>query len=235
MKKILLWILLVFSLSSFWNFSYADPCTDRDWEAIPCSSWGWFVPPEEELVDPDIPTTSFKVTVMTVVNYFLWFLWLLWVIMIVWAWILMVTSAWEEEQFNKWKDIIKYVIIWFVIIFLSYSIIRLLTGIEDAQSWKGSTIVDINWKDWVAWIGWARWDYLGDVFNADNWTGSTNWASGDQVLKPIESSIPKLDSDKDWIPDEEDPAPNNSKVPWIDPDGDWIANDQDSDDDNDWV
>jgi len=57
------------------------------------------------------------------VNYFLSFLGLLAVMMIIYAGILMVSSAGDEEQSKKGKTIILWAVIGIVIILLSYTIV----------------------------------------------------------------------------------------------------------------
>lgn len=59
----------------------------------------------------------------------LWYiLWALLIISIFYSWFLMITSRWEEDQFNKWKNIIKAVFIISLIIMLFLLIIYQVIG-----------------------------------------------------------------------------------------------------------
>lgn len=73
---------------------------------------------------------TFKSSFISVLNYFLWFLWLLALAFIVYAWIKMVTSEWEQKEVEKAQKMIIYAIVGIVIIILSYSIVRIIGDIS---------------------------------------------------------------------------------------------------------
>jgi len=64
-----------------------------------------------------------------IINYFLGMLGLVAVAMLIYAGVLMVTAAGDEEAIGKAKKIITYAVIGIVIIVLSYTIIGFVTGI----------------------------------------------------------------------------------------------------------
>ena len=54
---------------------------------------------------------------------------LVWVIYIIYAWINLLIWGWDEEKTKKSKQIIMYVIIWIIIIFLAGPILKFVIGI----------------------------------------------------------------------------------------------------------
>jgi hypothetical protein len=75
---------------------------------------------------------TFSAYVQDVVIYMLSFVSIIAVVYIIYAWFRILTWAWEEEVLKKQKWIILYVIIWMVIIWLSYPIINFIVGILNA-------------------------------------------------------------------------------------------------------
>ena len=72
----------------------------------------------------DIETTrSASEYIQDIVRYLLTFITIVAVIYIIYAWFNIVTWAWDEEKNKKSKNIIIYVIIWIVIIYLAAPII----------------------------------------------------------------------------------------------------------------
>jgi len=66
---------------------------------------------------------------MGFVNYFLPFLWIFAFVALVYAGFLYVTSAANEENADKAKNIMIYVVLWVVLVFMSYSIVSLFFNI----------------------------------------------------------------------------------------------------------
>ena len=77
----------------------------------------------EGAVDQD-----FRSAVISFINYFLGFLGLIAVVMIIYAGVLLVTGAGEEEQINKGKKIILWSAIGILVIMLAYTFVRVITG-----------------------------------------------------------------------------------------------------------
>ena len=53
-------------------------------------------------------------------------LWLLAIGSIVYGWLLMTLAGWEEEKIKKWKDILKWSLIWFIALISASAIIRIV-------------------------------------------------------------------------------------------------------------
>jgi type IV secretory pathway VirB2 component (pilin) len=71
-------------------------------------------------------------TLVSILNYFLGFLGLLAVAFIIYAGILMVTAAGDEEGVTKGRKIILYSIIGIIIIFLSFTIVTFVARVPEA-------------------------------------------------------------------------------------------------------
>lgn len=72
---------------------------------------------------------DFRATVIAYINYFLAFLGLLAVAFIIYAGILMVTAAGDEEAVTKGKNIILYAAIGIIIILLAWTIVNFVIGV----------------------------------------------------------------------------------------------------------
>ena len=53
-------------------------------------------------------------------------LWLLAIGSIVYGWLLMTLAGWEDEKIKKWKDIVKWSLIWFIALISASAIIRVV-------------------------------------------------------------------------------------------------------------
>ncbi len=71
---------------------------------------------------PD-PTWNVELLLKTV-NWVNWFVWLITLLFIIWAWWLILFSNWEEDKMKKAKQIIIYIIIWVVVLVMSYLILN---------------------------------------------------------------------------------------------------------------
>ena len=83
---------------------------------------------KNNVIDPAIKKTDLRTQILTIVNYFLTFLGLVAVIGVIYSGGLMVTSMGNDEQFEKGKKGIGYLIIGIIIILLSYAIVNWVIG-----------------------------------------------------------------------------------------------------------
>jgi len=90
---------------------------------------GFFVGTDAEATTITVAkTTSLGANVTQLINYVLGFLGLVAVAMLIYAGVMMVTSAGNEEGVGKAKKLITYAVIGIVIILLSYSIVTFITS-----------------------------------------------------------------------------------------------------------
>ena len=61
----------------------------------------------------------------------MWFLFFVTVVIIIWAWVVILTSAWNDDKVENAKKIIINCIIWLIVIFLAYPIARFIIWIFD--------------------------------------------------------------------------------------------------------
>lgn len=130
--------LLVFLLvwvSSFafvWsNICNANSLFNNTTNEIPyCQNWTkcWLDQWIEEVKDiKDLKKDWDAATYLTnVVKYILWFVYLIAVILIIYAWFNLLTWIGDEEKAKKSKTMIIYVILWIIIIFLAWPIVKFL-------------------------------------------------------------------------------------------------------------
>jgi len=71
----------------------------------------------------DARISWFSSLVATIINWVNSFIWIIMLIMIMYAWSLVLLSAWDEEKLKKAKSIILYVIIWVTILVFNYLIL----------------------------------------------------------------------------------------------------------------
>lgn len=97
-----------------WKVPY---CNNGD-----CSFEKWV----ETIKNSDLATIKREWTAVSyiqdVVNYVLGFLFAITVIFIIWAWVMILTAAWNDDRVEKAKKIIIHAIIWLCVIFLAYPI-----------------------------------------------------------------------------------------------------------------
>jgi len=67
--------------------------------------------------------TWFAWTLLQIINWMNGFVWLIVVIMIIFAWVQVLTSAWDEEKMKKAKKSIIYIAIWLFILIANYLIL----------------------------------------------------------------------------------------------------------------
>lgn len=73
------------------------------------------------LKNPNIEWTLW--VVVTVINWINWFIWILIIVMIIYSWLKIILSWWNEESVKKWKAMIKYIFIWLLLLVTSYLIL----------------------------------------------------------------------------------------------------------------
>ena len=94
--------------------------------------WGWATP-------DNIP-----LTVVAVIKYLAGFLYFVGVVLAVYAGFLILISWWDEEKVKKWKNIIIYVAIGLVIIFLAANIVEFIIGILNPTDPSAPTYIDTD-------------------------------------------------------------------------------------------
>lgn len=80
------------------------------------SIFGWTCSAESDL-------SELSQLIVEIINWVNGFVWIIVVLMIVYAWILVLFSGWDEDKLNKAKDILKYIFIWLLVIVFSYLIL----------------------------------------------------------------------------------------------------------------
>ncbi len=124
LKKILLimiFILLFIPITFWWNCSYdgQDDLTSDDIDACVTPSW--------VLATSSMEIRSgFKTKIQSWTKSIMEILWILAVWAIVYGWFFLVVSTWEEDKIKKWKDIIKWWIIWFLWVITAGLLIRVI-------------------------------------------------------------------------------------------------------------
>lgn len=114
-------ILMIF----FYNIaSAATWCT-----TVFCWWADWLKAVKESLPDNIIKSESLVEVVMWYTSFFLPYAGLFAFLALVYSGFLYVTSPINEEWAKKAKDILRYVVIWIILIFLSYSIVALFINI----------------------------------------------------------------------------------------------------------
>jgi len=142
MKKILTIFILILSLiaaitpitladKNFWK-NWSNNCSgydfDKNWniwdQLDKCLKW-------VELVDwTDVSIESwFWAQIKKWTTNIGLFLWVFAVGSIIFGWFMMTMSAWEEEKIKKWKDVIKWWIIWFLWVVWASAVINLIVKI----------------------------------------------------------------------------------------------------------
>ena len=71
----------------------------------------------------DTNVTWFAYIVVQIINWMNGFVWIIVILLIIYAWFLTLTSAWDEEKLNKSKNIILYIVIWLWILITNYLIL----------------------------------------------------------------------------------------------------------------
>ena len=140
MKKFLFSTSLIFILSIiaslFFTLSLSAACSWSEWWSVAwqfdnCLSW-------TQLVDSagDMRLDGgFRIQVMNWTTNIATLLWLLAIGGIVYGWFLMTLSAWEDEKIKKWKDIVKWSLIWFLALISASALVRIVIEFIYSVSW----------------------------------------------------------------------------------------------------
>lgn len=113
MKKITIFFALIFSFF-IWNSVFAW-CTYSEWASL--SSFLNDCKPKTVVWASNMEVgDGFKIKLNTWIKNISLVLWVLAVWSLVYAWFLMQFSAWEDELIKKSKNIIKWTIIWFILL-----------------------------------------------------------------------------------------------------------------------
>jgi len=135
-RSILTWISLFLAIIMFQGTSFAWSISDLLWNNPStswniCTSWectfDWWIDAVKDRVDWIEKEKTFDKYVQDIVTYLLWFLYLLAVIMIIYAWYLLLLSAWTGPE-AMWhaKNNVVVVIAWIVIVFLADSVVNFI-------------------------------------------------------------------------------------------------------------
>lgn len=134
MKKIL---ILLTILLSFWTISVSAMEVDNIKEDfdfyLDANKIVWNF--DENLDETEISTTDFsiewwfKTTIYNWVKNISTILFLISIFAIVYGWLMMTLSAWEDEKIKKAKDIIKWSMLWFLALISAWAIITIVINL----------------------------------------------------------------------------------------------------------
>lgn len=144
MKKILSLSFLAFvALTLFWEISIAAECW-YNWSITDSLRWCLG---SSDLVDPweGLIETSIKEQFITWTTNLTGALSLIAIGAIVYGGLMMTISVWEDEKIKKWKDIVKWALIWFLWAISAWAIVRLVVEVVfrvgDLSAWIASLII----------------------------------------------------------------------------------------------
>lgn len=130
MKNVFKSIILALVLSiTFLQVSAWNPFDDNNWEIPYCPSWencgyeAWVNQVKDVLTDVE-KTKTLSEYIQDVLIYLLTFVTIVAVIYIIYAWFKILTSNWNEDSLKKSKNTILYVVVWIIIMWLAYPIVR---------------------------------------------------------------------------------------------------------------
>ena len=145
MKKILTFLCLICSiLICYWSvWANCDYDPDAGWQNISAALNDCFNWDDSSLVTTDTIEIGwqnawsvdlkvewgFKYTVERMVRTIWWVLAVLAVWAIVYGSLLLVISGWEEEKLKKWKDVVKWAIVWFLWVVFAWVLITIVVNI----------------------------------------------------------------------------------------------------------
>ncbi len=122
---IFIWILTLLNFlqtNAAWFFS-TDTASISYCQSWECSFEGWVILLKNGLNDV-VTNRKFSVYIQDVVIYLLTFVTIVGVIYIIYAGFQLMTSGWDEEKYKKTKNIIVYVILWIILMWLAYPIMK---------------------------------------------------------------------------------------------------------------
>jgi hypothetical protein len=149
LKKIILIFTIffsIFSLSFSWPtwwypdwkdeniYSVFDKDSLKEWIEITKNTIEW--------IEKDKPFSEY---VQSIVIYLLTFLSLIAVIYIIWAWINIMISGWDDDKLKNQKKTIISVIIWIVVIWLAYSLVlTIFKWLNNEGTWWANSWTQYN-------------------------------------------------------------------------------------------
>lgn len=93
-----------------------------------------------EKVNPifEVGSNDLITTIDNLLWYFVWLLYFVSIIFWLYWWFMVLTSWWDEEKVKKWKNIVIYMILWLIIIFLVSQLVNfIITLMSDTNIvWK---------------------------------------------------------------------------------------------------
>lgn len=133
LKKITLFFILLFSIFIWSNISYAT-CNYTEWADL--SSFLDDCKPEK-VVSADDMTVEwwFKDKINEWITNISLILWILAVWALVYAWLLMQLSAWEDEKIKKGKNIIKWTLTGFLLLISASAIVYIIINVMFGLWW----------------------------------------------------------------------------------------------------
>ncbi|EKD66695.1 MAG: hypothetical protein ACD_49C00021G0010 [uncultured bacterium (gcode 4)] len=122
----IVWFILVKISTTLVNSIYWTVNCTNTWLATTCN---W-----QALWNPNLSDTV-KI-IRSVIQYTTWFIWIIVIVLIIYTWMTILTSWWNEEKMKKAKSSLIYIVIWILIIVLSVWIFQFI-------GWA-----DLNWVIW---------------------------------------------------------------------------------------
>ena len=142
----ILWVLLwsmTFATEKNFGFGISDSASEDDTIVARAELNIWWVQEnkEEDLIDN---------IVKSFINWTLGLLGLVALVIALYWWFMMVTARDKEEQYTKWRTILKNALIWIVIIGAAWLILSLVFWLIFEVTWEWDNGTGV-WPAWSAW------------------------------------------------------------------------------------
>jgi len=108
---------VLYSFIWFILIKAANTLVDSIYSKISCTSIWWIN------CTSNIEVSWGAQIVVNIINWMNSFVWLFVIIMVIYAWLIILTSIWDEEKLKKAKSIILYIAIWLLILVANYLIL----------------------------------------------------------------------------------------------------------------
>ena len=132
MKKILILCILWISFLAWNNSVLANDCNFQNWDDTKVTDMINNCMKDTSVVAVKGDATleaGFKEKIQGFTNNIALFLWLVSIGSIIYGWLMMTLSAWEDEKIKKAKDIVKWSLIWLLWVILATTIVTLVINI----------------------------------------------------------------------------------------------------------
>ncbi len=96
--------------------------------------WVWRITPNLRLGGSDL-----VFTLDNILGFIIGLFYFVSIVFAIYAWFTILTSGGDEEKVKKWKNILIYVVIWLVVIFLSSQLIRFVISVMSDSDIVGPT------------------------------------------------------------------------------------------------